>query len=186
MAVDVEIVNSLNRLDKKKKMYQMIVLLYSKYSKACTILMDWMSKSIEYRKICIDHESFRSLIAEDAKKYQIRVVPTLFIFHGDGRMDKYEGSDAFSFIKSIQRPPTPPLPPPPPVTIDPFLTTLETIRRDQDTTPVQRPQESKPQEQYTPEEASTTTNIRKMDQVKSLALQMQQERESEDPDLRKG
>jgi len=167
----------------------MVVLLYSKYSKACHTLMEWMSNSIEYRKICIDHESFRSLMMEDPKKYQIRVVPSLFIFHGDGRMDKYEGSDAFEFVKNIIKPSvvqTPP--PPPPVQIDPFFTSLETIRRDQDMTPVQTPpktvSEPEKEEEYVPEEA-TTNSLRKMDSIKSLALQMQQERESEDPDLRK-
>ena len=101
-----------------------VVVLYSKYSNTCEKLLQMMS-TMDFRKICVDHEEVRRLILKEDQKYSIRVVPSILVFFSTGIMKKYEGSDAFVWVKEtlekmnmIQASTTPsPSPSPPPPTV---------------------------------------------------------------------
>ena len=94
-----------------------VVFLYSKYSRGCEKLLEMMSV-MDFRKICVDHDEVRKLVMKDQKKYNIQKVPCILVFFANGVMKKYEGSDAFDWVrdtmekmKYISDASSPPLPP---------------------------------------------------------------------------
>jgi len=74
------------------------VCLYSKYSEQCVLFFEDMAYLKGIRMLCIDNENVRRLIENDDCKYDIKEVPTILIFYKNGRMDKYEGEDAFTWL----------------------------------------------------------------------------------------
>ena len=60
-----------------------------------------MHSCVEYRKICIDNESVRTLITTDPFQYEIKNVPCILVFFPDGNMKKYEGGAAFDYIHQL-------------------------------------------------------------------------------------
>lgn len=100
-----------------------VVLLYSKYSKGCEKLLEMMSV-MDFRKICVDHEDVRKLVARDRKKYDIQKVPCVLVFFSHGVVKKYEGVDAFDWVRDTMEkmryisqasPPPAPMPMPAPM-----------------------------------------------------------------------
>ena len=75
-----------------------VVFLYSKYSRGCEKLLEMMSV-MDFRKICVDHDEVRKLVLKDQKKYNIQKVPCILVFFANGVMKKYEGSDAFDWVR---------------------------------------------------------------------------------------
>lgn len=75
-----------------------VVLLYSKYSRGCEKLLETMSV-MDFRKICVDHDEVRRLIRADQKKYNIKEVPCILVFFANGVMKKYEGTNAFEWVR---------------------------------------------------------------------------------------
>jgi hypothetical protein len=75
-----------------------VVLLYSKYSKGCDKVLEMMS-GMDFRKICIDHDQVRKLVVQNQKKYNIEKVPCILVFFANGVMKKYEGADAFEWVR---------------------------------------------------------------------------------------
>jgi hypothetical protein len=75
-----------------------VVFLYSKYSRGCEKLLEMMSV-MDFRKICVDHDEVRKLVIKDDKKYNIQKVPCILVFFANGVMKKYEGSDAFDWVR---------------------------------------------------------------------------------------
>lgn len=79
------------------------VCLYSKYSQRCKEFLDdldLMERMVHM--LCIDNEEVRQAIVKDSHGYHIRTVPCVFVFYPNGRLEKYEGSDAFTWLRKIK------------------------------------------------------------------------------------
>jgi len=78
-----------------------ILLFYSKYSPNCMELLNKIRDVLDFRKICIDNKEIRDTVLCENSKYQVKVVPTIFVFFANGIMKKYEGSVAFSWCLEV-------------------------------------------------------------------------------------
>lgn len=77
------------------------VCLYSKYSQRCKEFLDDTRPGMLHM-LCIDNEEVRQAITKDSHGYHIRTVPCVFVFYPNGRLEKYEGSDAFTWLRKIK------------------------------------------------------------------------------------
>lgn len=78
------------------------VCLYSKYSQRCKEFLDDLRPGIDVHMLCIDNEEVRQALVNDNHGYHIRTVPCVFLFYPNGRLEKYEGSDAFTWMRKIR------------------------------------------------------------------------------------
>lgn len=110
------------------------ILLYSKYSAQSKLILDIISTSgINLEKtlnlLCVDSKSVRNRITAN-KKLNIQYVPCVLTVYSNGFVEKFDGPNAFNWIKEViaqlkppQLPqPTPvqatvPTPPPTPVVV---------------------------------------------------------------------
>lgn len=74
-----------------------VLLFYSKYSPVCIELLNKIRDRLDFRKICVDNKDIRDTIIMDSSKYQVLVVPTIFVFFANGIMKKYEGTSAVTW-----------------------------------------------------------------------------------------
>jgi len=77
----------------------MTVCLYSKYSPRCVDYFTDMVYLRGVKMLCIDNQEIRRVIEEDACHYGVFEVPCILVFYQNGRLDKYEGDDAFSWLQ---------------------------------------------------------------------------------------
>lgn len=77
------------------------VCLYSKYSQRCKEFLDDLHPSMGVQMLCIDNETVRKSILQDQHGYNIKTVPCVFLFYPNGRLEKYEGSDAFTWLRKM-------------------------------------------------------------------------------------
>jgi len=101
---------------------QSSVLLYSKYSRLSTQLLDTiqtsnvnLSKVVSLQTLCIDNEKIRQRIHQN-KQIDITTVPCILVIFPDGGIEKYDGEHSFQWIEQIIQkftPPPPPIPPQP-------------------------------------------------------------------------
>lgn len=75
-----------------------MICLYSKYSEQCVAFFEDMSYLKGVRMLCIDNKDVRKIIENDPCTFDIDEVPCILVFHVSGRLDKYEGRDAFSWL----------------------------------------------------------------------------------------
>lgn len=117
------------------------VCLYSKYSQRCNDFLTDMDPQLGIHKLCIDHVDVRETLVKDEQGYNVRTVPCIFLFYPNGRLEKYEGSDAFTWLRKIKeilfQPSVSASPSPPPPQQTP-IQQLKTIPR------------SEPQQQFEP------------------------------------
>lgn len=78
------------------------VCLYSKYSQRCKEFLDDLQPHTGVQMLCIDNEEVRQAIVKDNHGYHIKTVPCVFLFYPNGRLEKYEGSDAFTWLRKVQ------------------------------------------------------------------------------------
>lgn len=78
------------------------VCLYSKYSQRSKEFLDDIHPSMGVQMLCIDNEEVRQAILRDDNGYHIKTVPCIFLFHSNGRLEKYEGSDAFTWLRKAR------------------------------------------------------------------------------------
>jgi len=78
------------------------VCLYSKYSQRCKEFLDDLQPQLGVQMLCIDNEEVRQAILKDNHGYHIKTVPCIFLFYPNGRLEKYEGSDAFTWLRKVQ------------------------------------------------------------------------------------
>lgn len=168
-----------------------VVCLYSKYSERCVRFFEDMAYMRGVRMVCVDHEETRSLVERDSPGYRIERVPCILAFHEDGRMDKFEGEDAFEWLQDRKRrmclssqriskiaevvPP-----PPPPVPQQAPLVDLEEIveRTPGDPVPIDVPATER---SATEQPASIKKKESIMATAMSMAKQREDEYESKDP-----
>lgn len=74
------------------------VCLYSKYSERCVVFFQDMAYLKGVRMLCVDNQAVRELLEKDDCRYEIQEVPCILVFFRNGRMDKYEGEDAFAWL----------------------------------------------------------------------------------------
>jgi len=77
----------------------MTVCLYSKYSSSCVDFFQDMVYLRGIKMLCIDNDEVRKVIEQDRAHYEVVEVPCILVFYKNGRLDKYEGIDAFSWIQ---------------------------------------------------------------------------------------
>jgi hypothetical protein len=72
-----------------------IIYLFSKYSQQCKDFEKWLLlSSIDYKSICIDNKLVRKIVSNEIQR-----VPCLFVREEDGSLFKYQGKQAFDWIK---------------------------------------------------------------------------------------
>ena len=163
------------------------VCLYSKYSQRCKEFMDNVREEHDIKMLCVDHKDVREMISQDRNGYHVKTVPCIFLFYSNGRLEKYEGSDAFVWLRKL-------------------TATLELVEEEQNEEPPSPPQQQSPQQQIslppepvadTPQEtmeqlmdkemslrrASDQVITRKQDNIKEIAQMMQRQRESEEESI---
>lgn len=100
---------------------QYSVLLFSKYSSNCKKIFDLISSSgldildNHLQLLCVDNESIRQRIKQN-NQIDVATVPCILSIFSNGKVEKYDGSYAFSFVETLisrLQPPPPPTPPPP-------------------------------------------------------------------------
>jgi len=135
----------------------------------------------------IDHEEVRKMIREDRMGYHVRTVPCLFLFFGNGRLEKYEGSDAFVWLRKVKEIEAPP--PPATVTTPKVLEEQEEVvvkqlvdEEEQEVQPLPPVQDSETMmaNEMNMRRAADQFIARKQDNIMSVAQMMQQQREKED------
>jgi hypothetical protein len=93
-----------------------------------------MDPQLGIHKLCIDHVDVRETLVKDEQGYNVRTVPCIFLFYPNGRLEKYEGSDAFTWLRKIKeilyQPSVSQQPPPPPPQQTP-IQQLKTIPRSE-------------------------------------------------------
>jgi len=83
------------------------ILIYSKYSKKSKSFLEQvqsfmnLNPTITLHMLCIDNETIRKAVLEDVYGYRIQFVPCVILFYSDGTMEKKEGLDAFTWIRSV-------------------------------------------------------------------------------------
>jgi hypothetical protein len=160
-----------------------------------------MEGVLDYRKVCIDNEDIRRAVIRDEKNYNIKEVPCIFVIFSNGRMDKFEGVDAFEWVRetlnSMRRlsedlltPSPPPAPPSSPLhtplpaaaVAAPFtdVTGFDDMSRSMDTTPLVI-EETKEVPPPVEEEPAIMKGIKKTDgSIRDIAAQLQAQREKEE------
>lgn len=78
------------------------VLLYSKYSVNCNVLMKKIKQlpSNDMRMLCVDNEKIRKQIKND-EQLVIKMVPCILIIYSNGSVEQYEGDHAFNYIEAM-------------------------------------------------------------------------------------
>lgn len=83
-------------------MESVAVCLYSKYSQRSKEFLDDIHPQMGIQMLCIDNDKVRQAIMNDNQGYHIKTVPCIFLFHSSGRLEKYEGSDAFTWLRKVR------------------------------------------------------------------------------------
>ena len=81
--------------------------LYSKFSqnsKNFTQLLeripDDFKNNIKFNSLCVDNENIRKTVL-NSKQFDIKNVPCVLVTYNDGRVEKFEGSDAFKWADDV-------------------------------------------------------------------------------------
>jgi len=151
------------------------LFFYSKYSVQCKKLTTLSEKLTNINYICVDNSKVREYIQKD-EKINMQYVPCILILHDGGIVEKFEGENAFRWVKKQlpQAIPTPinqvvKLSPPPPPPQEPKkVVTKPPQRREKKQTKIAS---LKPE--------NKTVNI------KDLAQKMQEERKKSIHNLKK-
>jgi len=85
-----------------------VLCLYSKYSQRSKEFLDDVRDEMGIQMLCIDHREIRDMIIKDMNGYHVRTVPCIFIIYSNGRLEKYEGSDAFVWLRKLKDEMAPP------------------------------------------------------------------------------
>lgn len=92
---------------------ELSVLLYSEYSQNSKRILNIIKQFPNYfnqlNTLCIDNEKIRKKITK-SKNIIIESVPSILCLYADGTVEKFEGSQAFSWVEEIIRMNAPPIP----------------------------------------------------------------------------
>jgi hypothetical protein len=180
-----------------------VLCLYSKYSQRCKEFLDDVREEMDIQMLCIDHREIRDMISKDMNGYHVRTVPCIFILYSNGRLEKYEGSDAFVWLRKlkdeiapssssvpaqvpaqvpVQPTPTQPLSapssPPPSTSID-EIEMISTVN----TEPPKQTVEELIDKEMSMRRATDQVITKKNEGIKELAQMLQRQRESEEEQM---
>ena len=79
---------------------QNVICLYSKFSNSSKKFVE-SSSSLPINFVCIDNKEVRNMVISDPKM-QITFVPCILSVFSDGRLEKFEGVDAFKWLENIK------------------------------------------------------------------------------------
>lgn len=169
------------------------ILLYSKYSQRCKEFLDLVDDRMGIRTLCIDNKEVREKIVEDTNGYHVRTVPCVFLLFSNGRLEKYEGSDAFVWLRKIVETLTPhetPLPvepapqihPEQPKRQEPVESLPEEMKEQQEdeTEDPQKRTERLIEKEMSMRQSADQLITRKTLNIKEMAQMMQQQRDMDE------
>jgi hypothetical protein len=183
-----------------------VVVYYSRYSKDSLDFLKEVEQLTEVRKLCVDNAKIREKILLEKENYDIRVVPSVLIFHSNGFLEKQNGHVCFEWLKSItpeenvepvpiaNLEDNPVLPPKTPemkvsiadVSFEPRkLETYPLVEQQKDTN---QPEETKNIDEQIKDEKSiqaqnSVTKNNTNESIMTMAQQMQKQREMEDKNI---
>jgi hypothetical protein len=164
-----------------------VLCLYSKYSQRCKEFLDDVEEDMGIQMLCIDHKDVRDMISRDTNGYHVRTVPCIFLLYSNGRLEKYEGSDAFVWLRKLKESaesPAPPPPPPAPLPSTPASSPPPEQATEMISTIISEPKQQTVEELIDKEmsmrRASDQVITKKNDGIKELAQMIQRQRESEE------
>ena len=68
-----------------------VVVFYSRYNEQSLDFLQNIESIMDVRKLCVDEKHVRQTIMNEEVNYNIRVVPSLLIFHSNGFLEKQNG-----------------------------------------------------------------------------------------------
>lgn len=68
-----------------------VVVFYSRYNEQSLDFLQNIEPIMDVRKLCVDEKNVRQAIMNEDVNYNIRVVPSLLIFHSNGFLEKQNG-----------------------------------------------------------------------------------------------
>ena len=77
-----------------------VVCLYSKFSNSSKKFVE-SAGNLPIHFVCVDNKKVRDRIISDPK-LKITFVPCVLSLFSDGKLEKYEGPDAFSWLENIK------------------------------------------------------------------------------------
>ena len=83
-------------------MSTLAICLYSKYSQRCKEFLDEMGDDLDVQMVPIDNRRIRDTVLQDNQGYHVKTVPCIFLLYPNGRLEKYEGSDAFVWLRKVK------------------------------------------------------------------------------------
>lgn len=168
------------------------ICLYSKYSQRCKEFLDEMGEDLDVQMVSIDNKKVRDKILRDDQGYHIKTVPCIFLLFQNGRLEKYEGSDAFVWLRKVKEAILESTTPATRVEPSPETTKLvEAVAAREELSSAVVPDEFGKKvkanvEKMMDEQNSMRTKgteqfiTKKQDNIKELAQQMQRQRETEE------
>lgn len=156
-----------------------MICLYSKYSQRCKEFMDDLDDDVPMRMLCIDNKEVRDLVLKDENGYHIKTVPCVFLFFPNGRLEKYEGSDAFVWLRKIREKNIPPPPPEKTIEEPPAVQEIVIPEKKEEVKREETVEEIMDKEMQM-RQASDQIITRKNDNIKEIAQMMQRQRETEE------
>lgn len=79
-----------------------VVVFYSRYNEKSLEFLQNIESIMDVRKLCVDEKSVRQTIMNEEVNYNIRVVPSLLIFHSNGFLEKQHGiKECSSWLDSV-------------------------------------------------------------------------------------
>jgi hypothetical protein len=79
---------------------QNVICLYSKFSNSSKEFVD-SSNNLPINFVCIDNKEVRNRVISDSK-LKITFVPCILSVFSDGRLEKFEGVDAFKWLENVK------------------------------------------------------------------------------------
>lgn len=159
-----------------------VLCLYSKYSQRCKEFLDDVQEEMGIQMLCIDHKDVREMISRDTNGYHVRTVPCIFLLYSNGRLEKYEGSDAFVWLRKYKESTeeeTTAAPLPSTKAPDESTESISTISSE----PPKQTVEELIDKEMIMRRASDQVITKKNEGIKELAQMIQRQRESEEEQM---
>lgn len=151
------------------------ICLYSKYSQRCKEFMDEMGEDLDVQMVSVDNRIVREKILRDDQGYHVKTVPCIFLLYENGRLEKYEGSDAFVWLRKVKEALNQQSPPE-----ESNLPPEEEEEEEKEAPPVPVEPSSVPPPPFPTERGTDQIITKKQENIKELAQAMQRQRESEE------
>lgn len=161
-------------------MSTLAICLYSKYSQRCKEFIEEMGDDLDIQMVSIDNRKVRDMLLKDNQGYHIKTVPCVFLFFPNGRLEKYEGSDAFVWLRKVKEALEDSEPNTKTVSAPMEINQPTPVLQEEETPPRVSVEQMKDREASMREMGSEQIITKKTENIKELAQMMQQQREQEE------